>query len=109
MNLLWSRGEIVVLKLFKTCASAVGLFALATGCITTTQASPEFVAPCLASAHAPEVEGGEDLDGDGLQDSWEIQFFGNLRDQCGTDDPDGDGVNNAAELAAGTNPTDRWD
>ena len=46
-----------------------------------------------------------DTDGDGLPDAWENALFGNL-DQTGTGDPDGDGFNNAAELAAGTDPLD---
>ncbi|MEY4487521.1 MAG: hypothetical protein RIQ79_29 [Verrucomicrobiota bacterium] len=45
-----------------------------------------------------------DADGDNLLDTWEIQYFGNLN-QTGTGDPDGDGFNNAAEFAAGSNPT----
>ena len=46
-----------------------------------------------------------DIDGDGLPDAWEIAYFGNLN-QGPADDPDGDGINNAAEFAAGTDPTD---
>jgi hypothetical protein len=45
----------------------------------------------------------DDTDGDGLPDGWEIFYFGNLN-QDGSGDPDGDGVNNATELAEGTNP-----
>ncbi|NDE18010.1 hypothetical protein EBZ80_24125, partial [bacterium] len=63
----------------------------------------------------------KDTDGDGLPDGWEVQFGLDPLDN-GTDsyrtaaandgnpdngaagDPDGDGVNNANELAAGTNP-----
>jgi hypothetical protein len=44
-----------------------------------------------------------DSDGDGLDDLWEQQFFGNL-DHGPREDPDGDGWNNAAEQMAGTNP-----
>lgn len=44
-----------------------------------------------------------DSDGDGLDDEWELLHFGNL-DQGPLDDPDADGLNNAAELAAGTSP-----
>jgi hypothetical protein len=51
----------------------------------------------------------EDSDADGLPDEWEIQYFGNLRDQSHSDDPDGDGVNNLAEMQAGTNPLDPAD
>lgn len=54
-----------------------------------------------------------DTDGDGLSDYWEDQYFGNndgnptaaeIALQSGLDDPDGDGANNLAEQAAGTNP-----
>jgi len=44
-----------------------------------------------------------DGDDDGLPDGWENLHFGSL-DQGPTDDFDGDGSDNAAELAAGSNP-----
>lgn len=48
---------------------------------------------------------GTDTDQDGLDDTWEIQFFGNLgRD--GTGDFDQDGSSDLAEFLAGTNPGD---
>jgi len=47
-----------------------------------------------------------DLDQDALPDWWEYQYFGNLG-QTPSADPDGDGLNNAAEYAAGTNPESR--
>jgi hypothetical protein len=47
----------------------------------------------------------EDADGDGLADSWELQYFGNLN-QNGAGDLDGDGVSNLREYRAGTNPAD---
>jgi hypothetical protein len=46
-----------------------------------------------------------DSDGDGLPDSWELHYFGNLSSGP-DDDPDLDGVNNRTEFAFGTNPTD---
>ena len=61
-----------------------------------------------------------DTDGDGLPDGWEVQYGldpldnGALSFRTGgagdpkngaLGDPDGDGINNLAELAAGTNPT----
>lgn len=45
-----------------------------------------------------------DTDGDGLDDAWELLYFGNL-DQDGEGDYDGDGVSNAAEYLADTDPT----
>jgi len=46
-----------------------------------------------------------DRDLDGLPDQWEEHFFGNTRADY-ADDPDGDGVSNLDEAAAGTDPTD---
>jgi len=46
-----------------------------------------------------------DADGDGLPDSWELAYFGNL-DQTAVGDFDGDGVSNLDEFLQGTNPTD---
>jgi len=46
-----------------------------------------------------------DVDGDGLADAWEQQYFGSLSANPG-DDPDGDGMSNLREFRAGTNPTD---
>ncbi len=55
-----------------------------------------------------------DGDFDGLPDGWEVFWFGEGEDALfvitdkwsGTDDPDGDGFNNLAEHAAGSDPTD---
>ncbi|MCV6609840.1 MAG: tandem-95 repeat protein, partial [Amphritea sp.] len=46
-----------------------------------------------------------DTDDDGLDDAWEITHFGDLVSQNGSADADGDGLTNAEELAAGTNPS----
>ncbi len=48
--------------------------------------------------------GPADSDGDGLPDSWELQYFGNLL-QGPNDDPDGDGATNLQELNQGRNPS----
>lgn len=46
-----------------------------------------------------------DVDADGLLDSWEMQYFGNLN-ATATGDQDQDGMPNRAEMLAGTSPTD---
>ncbi|MBI4324867.1 MAG: PD40 domain-containing protein [Chloroflexi bacterium] len=46
-----------------------------------------------------------DLDQDGLDDSWELAYFNNLS-HSGLADSDGDGLTDAAEYRAGTNPID---
>jgi hypothetical protein len=46
-----------------------------------------------------------DTDGDGLNDTCEQQYFGNLTAQNATGDPDGDGLTNGQECALGTDPT----
>lgn len=47
-----------------------------------------------------------DSDGDGLNDTKETDYFGNITKENGTGDPDGDGLNNTAEFDLGTDPTD---
>lgn len=49
-------------------------------------------------------DGLRDSDDDGLSDSWEMVFFGNL-DQSATDNGDVDTLDNGREFAAGTDPT----
>jgi hypothetical protein len=46
-----------------------------------------------------------DTDADGLDDDWEISYFGSLAQQ-GDADPDLDGFSNLEEQIAGTDPTD---
>jgi hypothetical protein len=48
--------------------------------------------------------GQVDTDGDGLPDSWETLYFGNLN-QTASGDFDGDGVTNLQEYLEGRNPT----
>ncbi len=59
----------------------------------------------VLSATVLTLPGGAvvDSDGDGLGDEWELVFFGNLG-QTGAGDFDGDGLTNAQEFAAGTDP-----
>ncbi len=74
-------------------------------------ATPEFAAFTLEAdeAYADAImiaalpPADLDLDGDGLPDWWELHHFGHL-DMNGADDPDGDGLDNATELALGTHP-----
>lgn len=46
----------------------------------------------------------EDTDTDGMEDSWEVAYFGNLSHD-GTADTDTDGQTDLSEFKAGTNPT----
>jgi hypothetical protein len=46
-----------------------------------------------------------DLDGDGLPDWWEVNYFGTITEQSGSDDYDHDGYTNLQEYASGTDPT----
>ncbi len=46
-----------------------------------------------------------DTDDDGLDDAWEVFYFGNVAAQNESGDPDSDGFTNLQEQAAGSNPT----
>ncbi len=46
----------------------------------------------------------DDVDNDRLSDRWEIANFGSITAYNSNNDPDHDGVSNALELSAGTNP-----
>jgi len=54
---------------------------------------------------AAPFEIARDEDGDGLPDTWETLYFGSTGDCLPGDDPDGDGLTNAEECAALTDPT----
>ena len=58
----------------------------------------------LGNGFAPNYLVGGDSDGDGLNDNWENDYFGNL-DQNGEGDPDNDGLSNARELALTSDPS----
>jgi hypothetical protein len=49
---------------------------------------------------------GTDQDGDGLLDSWEVQYFGSIEVQNATGDPDEDGLPNATEFVVSGNPVE---
>jgi hypothetical protein len=60
----------------------------------------------LASSRSAtiRVNSADDTDGDGMDDAWEIEHFGNL-DRDGSGDFDGDGVNDLDEYLNGTDPS----
>ena len=51
-----------------------------------------------------DTGGGGDSDGDGLPDSWELTYWNPVTTWGAADDPDLDGLDNAGEYGAGTNP-----
>ena len=58
-----------------------------------------------AATPSPGPQGANpDGDGDGMDDAWEQQYFGNLN-RDGTGDLDSDGLTDLQEFLAGTNPT----
>ena len=50
------------------------------------------------------VNSASDTDGDGMDDAWELEHFGNL-DRDGTGDFDGDGISDLDEYLNGTDPS----
>ena len=65
--------------------------------------NPKYAAAIL-QASIDDLQGGIDVDRDGLTDSWEMANFGSLTAQSGNDDADGDGLSNKMEMQLGTNP-----
>jgi hypothetical protein len=51
------------------------------------------------------VDSDGDWDGDGLPDTWELQYFGHATNAVASIDSDGDGSDNGAEFISGFNPT----
>lgn len=47
-----------------------------------------------------------DNDLDGIDDNWELRYFGNMRISSNNTDSDSDGVSDAAEYVGGTHPLD---
>gem|GEM_PF-6031212 len=62
------------------------------------------VPPSAAGINITLEDPALDSEPDGLPDWWELHYFGNTAATPGAD-PDNDGATNAAELAAGTDPT----
>ncbi|AKC81758.1 hypothetical protein IMCC26134_01345 [Verrucomicrobia bacterium IMCC26134] len=58
-----------------------------------------------AGTNPANAASAPDSDADGLNDAWEIRFFGTIAAQNGSGDADSDGASNAAEMAAGSSPT----
>ena len=52
-----------------------------------------------------QFQPSDDVDADGLSDGLELWHFGTVTQTVGTADSDGDRLSNAAEIAAGTDPT----
>lgn len=59
------------------------------------------------NTHLASKSPNQDLDGDGLPDWWEVYYFGTITGVTPQADPDGDGMTNASEFTAGTDPRDR--
>ncbi|MCD4666447.1 hypothetical protein K8R47_01405 [archaeon] len=55
------------------------------------------------------VESSDDLDGDGLPDSWELNYFNSITTQDGSEDNDNDGYSNREEFLSDTDPTSSRD
>ena len=60
----------------------------------------------FAFVQTDNIPMGPDSDGDGIPDNWELHYAGNLTTLNGTGDNDGDGISNAREYLADTNPLD---
>lgn len=58
----------------------------------------------ITSIYTSGITLGNDTDSDGLVDTWETLYFGNLA-QTAAGNPDADGLTNLQEQTAGTNPT----
>ncbi|MEM7384398.1 MAG: LamG-like jellyroll fold domain-containing protein, partial [Verrucomicrobiota bacterium] len=75
-----------------------------TGAIAALRLYDRLLTPAEIAAEYDRLQSVEsDSDNDGLSDSLEIAFFGNL-EPSPDDDPDGDGLTNLTEQERGTNP-----
>lgn len=66
-------------------------------------AGAKSVDPAVKSGNIT-VSQGQDTDNDGMEDSWETKYFGNLN-RIGTADYDNDGFTDRQEYENGTDPT----
>jgi hypothetical protein len=57
-----------------------------------------------SSSATIRVNSASDTDGDGMDDAWELEHFGNL-DRDGSEDFDGDGISDLDEYLNGTDPS----
>lgn len=71
---------------------------------TAGTAQAFFFTTAFVELNAGNLTDLTDSDNDGLPDAWEMLYFHNLTSATGAMDSDGDGISNAAEYRAGTNP-----
>lgn len=74
------------------------------GRIDEVRITPSVLAATRFLGVPPGTGAAGDLDGDGMDDSWEESYFHNL-DQTAAGDYDGDGTSNLAEFRLGLDPT----
>jgi regulation of enolase protein 1 (concanavalin A-like superfamily) len=99
----WTTISSSLISMSTSCY--VGL-SVASGSTTTLNTS--VLDNVSVTPSSPLLQPDQDLDSDGLADSWEALYY--TPAQYGpSDDADGDGQSNADEYVAGTNPTDGTD
>ena len=65
---------------------------------------PSIVEVAILGTDPLEFDPNVDTDGDGMRDSWEIHYWGNMTAQNGAEDADGDGLTNKEEFYLGLDP-----
>lgn len=105
-NTAFVAGDILTIQVIPFWLSPLDSTVQATSAVVVGGANPSaFYAVGLPSTGTPTTGNPNDTDGDGLNDTCEVQYFGNLTAQNATGDPDGDGVSNVQECNGGTDPT----